>query len=55
MRRAAPRNDSPRPAAAALVVAALAIVLALVGCGRKANPQPPSDAPTTYPGAYPRD
>jgi predicted small lipoprotein YifL len=30
------------------------IVLALAGCGRKANPQPPPGQPNTYPQPYPK-
>jgi hypothetical protein len=36
----------------------LAVVLLvaglLAGCGKKGNPQPPTDQPNTYPTPYPR-
>ena len=35
----------------ALVV--LLIAVALAGCGKKGNPQPPADEPNTYPRTYP--
>ena len=37
----------------ALVV--LLIALALAGCGKKGNPQPPPDVPNTYPRTYPSE
>ena len=39
---------------AAQVIAAVLIVLALAGCGRKAMPEPPPGQPSTYPVPYPR-
>jgi len=29
--------------------------VALVGCGKKGNPQPLPDAPSTYPRTYPSE
>ena len=49
------RKGARRPTAAALTIAALMIVLALGGCGRKGNPQPPAGEPNTYPRAYPSE
>ena len=37
----------------ALVV--LVIAVALAGCGKKGNPQPPPDVPNTYPRTYPSE
>lgn len=37
--------------APALVIAVLA--LALAGCGKKGDPQPPPGVPNTYPKIYP--
>ena len=34
---------------------ALLIAVALVGCGKKGNPQPPPDEPNTYPRSYPSE
>ena len=34
---------------------ALAVAVALSGCGRKGAPQPPPDVPKTYPQPYPRE
>jgi hypothetical protein len=39
---------------AAHAIAAVLIVLALAGCGRKAEPQPPPGQPNVYPVPYPR-
>lgn len=32
----------------------LAMLLLLVGCGKKGPPQAPTDVPNTYPGKYPK-
>lgn len=37
----------------ALLVVIGSIGLALAGCGKKGNPQPPPDEPNTYPRVYP--
>jgi predicted small lipoprotein YifL len=37
------------------VLAVLLIAVALAGCGKKGNPQPPSDVPNTYPRTYPSE
>jgi hypothetical protein len=34
---------------------ALAVAVALSGCGRKGVPQPPPGVPKTYPQPYPRE
>jgi predicted small lipoprotein YifL len=31
----------------------LLVAVALAGCGKKGNPQPPPDEPNTYPRVYP--
>jgi predicted small lipoprotein YifL len=36
------------------LAAVLMITLALAGCGRKANPQPPPGQHNTYPQTYPK-
>jgi predicted small lipoprotein YifL len=36
-------------------LAVLLIAIALTGCGKKGNPQPPSDVPNTYPRTYPSE
>lgn len=41
-----------RTAAARLVLAAMVAAL-LAGCGKKGNPSPPADQPSTYPRTYP--
>ncbi len=33
----------------------LLIGLAVAGCGKKGNPQPPPDEPNTYPRTYPSE
>lgn len=37
------------------IVAALLIAVALAGCGKKGDPQPPPDEPNTYPRTYPSE
>jgi len=37
----------------ARVLVLLLIALALAGCGKKGNPQPPPGEPDTYPRTYP--
>ena len=37
------------------LMALLLIVVALAGCGKKNNPQPPPDVPNTYPRTYPSE
>ena len=36
-------------------LAVLLIAVALAGCGKKGNPQPPPDVPNTYPRGYPSE
>jgi hypothetical protein len=38
-----------------LVLCALALTLALTGCGKRNAPQPPPDVPDTYPRTYPSE
>ncbi len=33
----------------------LLVVVALAGCGKKGNPQPPAGEPDTYPRSYPSE
>jgi predicted small lipoprotein YifL len=37
------------------IVAVLLIAVALAGCGKKGDPQPPPDVPNTYPRTYPSE
>jgi len=37
------------------LVAVLLVALALAGCGKKGDPQPPPDQPNTFPRNYPRE
>ena len=37
------------------LIALLLIAVALAGCGKKGNPQPPPDVPNTYPRTYPSE
>ena len=37
------------------IVALLLIAVALAGCGKKSNPQPPPGVPDTYPRTYPSE
>jgi predicted small lipoprotein YifL len=37
----------------ARVLVLLVVVVALAGCGKRGNPQPPPDQPNTYPRTYP--
>jgi hypothetical protein len=34
---------------------AIILVLAIAGCGKRNAPQPPPDAPNTYPRPYPNE
>jgi hypothetical protein len=38
-----------------LVLCALALTLALAGCGKRNAPEPPPDVPDTYPRTYPSE
>ena len=46
-------RTAPVRAAIGRVLILLVVVLALAGCGKKGNPQPPPDEPNTYPRVYP--
>jgi predicted small lipoprotein YifL len=37
----------------ARVLVLLVVVVALAGCGKRGNPQPPPDQPNSYPRTYP--
>jgi predicted small lipoprotein YifL len=37
------------------IMAFLLIAVALAGCGKKGNPQPPPGVPDTYPRTYPSE
>ena len=37
------------------IMALLLIAVALVGCGKKGNPQPPPGVPDSYPRTYPSE
>ena len=37
------------------IIALLLIAVALAGCGKKGNPQPPPSVPDTYPRTYPSE
>ncbi len=41
--------------AAARIVLALMVAAMLAGCGKKGNPSPPTDEPSTYPRTYPSE
>jgi len=44
-----------RPVAiAARVAVVLMIAVMLAGCGKKGNPVPPADEPSTFPQTYPK-
>jgi predicted small lipoprotein YifL len=46
---------SGRPIAiAARVAVVLMIAVMLAGCGKKGNPVPPADEPSTFPQTYPK-
>jgi predicted small lipoprotein YifL len=45
--------DRPVAIAARLAVVLLIAVM-LAGCGKKGNPVPPADEPSTYPQTYPK-
>lgn len=42
-----------RRGATVRIIVVLLVAVMLAGCGRKANPAPPPDKPSTYPRAYP--
>ncbi|HZK92167.1 MAG TPA: hypothetical protein VFC56_18665 [Stellaceae bacterium] len=44
-----------RGGGAAAIVFAVMIAALLVGCGKKGNPVPPPDEPSTYPRGYPSE
>ncbi|HWB48972.1 MAG TPA: lipoprotein [Stellaceae bacterium] len=44
---------TPALSAASRVILVLMVALALSGCGRKGNPQPPPGEPNAYPRTYP--
>jgi predicted small lipoprotein YifL len=46
-------RTAPARAAISRVLILLVVALALAGCGKKGNPQPPPDEPNTYPRVYP--
>jgi predicted small lipoprotein YifL len=43
----------PAPHLAVRLALVLVVGLALTGCGRKGNPQPPPGEPNAYPRTYP--
>lgn len=47
------RRTLPVPAVCSRVLILFLVALALAGCGKKGEPQPPPGEPNTYPRIYP--
>jgi len=45
----------PQAPRAGLVLVALVLAIALTGCGRRSQPEPPPGVPNTFPRPYPSE